>query len=117
MPENSGIRVLVVGGGAREHAMVEAASKSPEATILNFSSTLNPGISRIVGLNLELGDECDGKAVSRWAKDNGVDLAVIGPEGPLAGRVTNHLLDKGVAVASPTYEAAQIELSKSYLRK
>ncbi len=109
-------KVLVVGNGAREHAICEALVSSPqEPELCAFVEARNPGIVDLAD-ELEIGDISDGKAVAGFAEQAGVDLAVIGPEKPLAAGVVDEIEEKGVPCASPTRKAAAIETSKFFAR-
>ncbi|HJX04759.1 MAG TPA: phosphoribosylamine--glycine ligase [Thermoplasmata archaeon] len=108
------MRVLAVGGGAREHAIVEALARSG-AEVFACLKNNNPGIARTAKGHL-LVDEHDVRKVIEYARASGVDLAVIGPEGPLEVGLSDGLIDVGIPTASPTQSAARIETSKSFMR-
>jgi phosphoribosylamine--glycine ligase len=108
------MRVMVVGHGAREHAICEAVRKNAELYVVMKS--LNPGIARLAK-KYKFSDEEDGREIANWALVQGIDLALIGPEGPEATGVANELEAGGIKVASPTKEAAQIETSKAFMRE
>ncbi|HEX7391558.1 MAG TPA: phosphoribosylamine--glycine ligase [Thermoplasmata archaeon] len=109
------MRVLAVGGGAREHAIVEALSRSG-AEIYACLKNSNPGISRTAKESL-LVDENDVKKVVDFAKKKRAELAVIGPEAPLEVGIVDSLISAGIRTASPTRSAARIETSKSFMRE
>src|SRR2546425_797507 len=77
------MKVLVVGGGGREHAIVEALRRS-QADVYAAMSNQNPGIRR-PSKDVLLGDVTDVERIVSWAKGHGIELAVIGPAEPLAG--------------------------------
>jgi phosphoribosylamine--glycine ligase len=108
------MRVLAVGGGAREHAIVAALSRSG-AEIYACSKNKNPGIARAVKEHM-LVDEMDLHNVVEFAKDRRVELAVIGPEAPLEVGLADQLEMAGIPTASPRRAAARIETSKSFMR-
>jgi phosphoribosylamine---glycine ligase len=109
------MRVLVVGGGAREHAIVRALSKA-FAEVVAVSSNANPGIDALAQATLRA-DPTDGAAVTRFAQSQKVDYAVIGPEAPLAAGVSDALRAVQIPVVGPSKAAAQIESSKAFTRE
>jgi phosphoribosylamine---glycine ligase len=103
-------RVLVVGGGGREHALVRTLLRSPQAPEL-IATPGNPGIARD-------GVECvaDGDPAG-LARERGVDLVVVGPEAPLVAGLVDELAADGIAAFGPSAAAARIEGSKSYAKE
>ena len=108
------MRVLAVGGGAREHAIVEALARSG-AEVYACLKNSNPGIARTAKGHL-LVDEHDVRKVVEYARSKAVELAVVGPEGPLEAGLSDGLIKAGIPTASPTQSAARIETSKSFMR-
>jgi len=108
------MRVLAVGGGAREHAIVEALARSGSDVYACLKNN-NPGIARTAKGHL-LVDEHDVRKVVEYARSKGVELAVVGPEGPLEAGLSDGLIKAGIPTASPTQSAARIETSKSFMR-
>ncbi len=108
------MRVLAVGGGAREHAIVAALARSG-AEVYACLKNKNPGIARAAKDYL-LVDENDVGKVVAFAKSSGIELAVIGPEAPLEAGLSDGLAAEGIPVASPSKAAARIETSKSFMR-
>ncbi|MDP9285372.1 MAG: phosphoribosylamine--glycine ligase [Actinomycetota bacterium] len=107
------MKVLVVGSGAREHALAWRLAQSPLLTGLHAAPG-NPGIAalgRCHPLRADDGDGLLGLALTIEA-----DLAVIGPEGPLVAGVADELRRNGVAVFGPSAEAARIEGSKAFAK-
>jgi phosphoribosylamine--glycine ligase len=103
-------RVLVVGGGGREHALVRTLLRSPQAPEL-IATPGNPGIARD-------GVECiaDGEPVA-LARERAVDLVVVGPEAPLVAGLVDELAAEGIAAFGPSAAAARIEGSKSHAKE
>jgi phosphoribosylamine--glycine ligase len=103
-------RVLVVGGGGREHALVRTLLRSPQAPEV-LAAPGNVGIARD-------GVEClpDGEAVAA-ARERKVDLVVVGPEAPLVAGIVDELVDAGIAAFGPSKAAARIEGSKAYAKE
>jgi phosphoribosylamine--glycine ligase len=108
----NGMKVLVVGNGAREHAIAKALAKS-EVELISAMARRNPGIA---GLSKEtvIMDINDTRLYKRF---NSVDLAFIGPEAPLAAGVTDALNKMEIPVVGPTKAAARLEWSKAYTRE
>ena len=109
------MKVLAVGGGGREHAIVEALVRS-DAEVYACMKNNNPGIARRAKEVL-LADEMDVEKVVGFAKGRGVSIAVIGPEAPLEVGIADALAAAGIPTASPSKEAARIETSKSFTRE
>jgi phosphoribosylamine--glycine ligase len=109
------MRVLAVGGGAREHAIVSTLSRSGAEVFACLKNT-NPGIARTVK-ELLLTEETDVARIVQFAKAKRVDLAVIGPEAPLEAGLADALISARIATASPSKAAARLETSKSFMRE
>ena len=108
------MKVLVVGSGAREHAIAKALDKT--ADVYTYMGRKNPGLAKI-SVDYKVDDESDFEKVTKFAKDNGIDIAFIGPEAPLEKGVVDVLANEGIASVGPTQEAAQIETNKAFMRK
>jgi phosphoribosylamine--glycine ligase len=109
------MRVLAVGGGAREHAIVAALARA-DADVFACLKNKNPGICK-AAKGYALVDENDVPKVTQFAKANAVELAVIGPETPLEAGLSDGLWSAGIPTASPSRSAARIETSKSFMRE
>lgn len=107
------MNVLIIGGGGREHVLAWKIAQSPIVEKV-FCAPGNPGVAN-VGTCVDL-DVDDFDAVASFAKDNGVGLAVIGPEAPLAAGIVDALEVSGVVTFGPTKAAAQLEASKSFAK-
>lgn len=108
------MRVLLVGGGGREHAIGWALARSPKVTEL-ISLPGNPGLAE-VGPIIEGVNPTDAGAVSAIARVHGVDLVVVGPEAPLAAGVADAVARLGIPVFGPTRAAARLESSKAFAK-
>jgi phosphoribosylamine--glycine ligase len=108
-------RILVLGGGGREHAIVKALARSPQSPEL-FCAPGNPGIAADATCLADL-DPVDPAAVTAKAVELGIDLVAVGPEGPLVAGVVDALSEAGIAAFGPSGAAAQLEGSKSFAKK
>jgi phosphoribosylamine--glycine ligase len=106
--------ILLVGSGAREHALALALSKDPAVTALHAIPG-NPGIGRHA--TLHEGDQNDGAAVAALATRVAADLVVVGPEAPLVAGVADAVRRAGVAVFGPSGDAAMLEGSKAFAKE
>ncbi len=109
------IRILVLGGGGREHAIVKALSRSPQAPEL-FCAPGNPGIAADATCLPDL-DPVDPAAVTERARELDIDLVAVGPEAPLVAGVVDALAEAGIAAFGPSGAAARLEGSKSYAKE
>ncbi len=108
------MKVLAIGGGGREHAIVEALRRS-DARVYAVMKNRNPGIAREAE-EVRLHDENDVAKVVAWGEAMDVDLAVVGPEAPLGYGLVDRLEAAGIPTVGPSRKAAQIELSKEFAR-
>jgi len=109
------MKILVVGGGGREHALTEALSRSSNVKICSVMSRKNPGIAAL-SEEIRLCSETDVPEVVAFAKECGAGYAVIGPEAPLEAGLADALEAEGIACIGPTREAARIETDKEFCR-
>ena len=109
-------KFLVIGSGAREHAIVRALDRSPQKKeIVCLASNMNPGIAELCD-ELTIGNINDPYFVVSYVKEMGATLAIIGPENPLANGVADALWDGGIKVVGPKKNLAQLETSKAFTR-
>ncbi|MEX0620981.1 MAG: phosphoribosylamine--glycine ligase N-terminal domain-containing protein, partial [Solirubrobacterales bacterium] len=94
------MRILVLGGGGREHAIVKALARSPQSPDL-FCAPGNPGIATDATCLPEL-DPCDVEAVVEAAREHRIDLVAVGPEAPLVAGVVDGLAEAGIAAFGPS---------------
>jgi phosphoribosylamine--glycine ligase len=106
------MRILVVGSGAREHALAWRLARSGHEVL---AAPGNPGIARVARCHAVAADDLPG--LVRLTQERGVDLAVIGPEAPLALGLVDALAQAGVAAFGPTRAAAQLESSKAFAKE
>jgi phosphoribosylamine--glycine ligase len=108
------MKVLVIGSGGREHAIVEAISRSPKTSKI-YAAPGNAGIAALA--------ECvaikdtDVEGLVEFAKSNGVELTVVGPEASLAVGVVDRFREEGLKIFGPTKAAAEIEASKDFAKR
>jgi phosphoribosylamine---glycine ligase len=108
------VRILVLGSGAREHAIL-LALRSEEAGHELFAAPGNAGIAEVATL-VDL-DANDPGAVTEHANAADIDLVVIGPEAPLVAGVADALRERGIPVFGPGRAAAQLEGSKTFAKR
>ncbi|MCF6523590.1 phosphoribosylamine--glycine ligase [Streptomyces sp. JJ36] len=108
------MKVLVIGGGAREHALCHALSLDPDVTALHCAPG-NAGIAEVATLHAV--DAQDGAAVAALATGLGAGLVVVGPEAPLVAGVADAVREAGIPVFGPSAEAARLEGSKAFAKE
>jgi len=107
------MRVLVVGSGGREHALLWKLSQSPEVTKL-FAAPGNGGIGNLAEL-IDIGAE-DIEALAEFAENKDIDLTVVGPEGTLAKGIVDLFEKRGLRIFGPSKAAARLESSKAFAK-
>ncbi len=110
------IKILLIGNGAREHAIAEAVARSEHRfKLFSFMKANNPGIASL-SQEISVGSYDDLAAVSAFAKGCSVDFAIIGPEDPLNNGIVDLLKGMGIPAVGPTKSLARLETSKSFTR-
>lgn len=108
------MKTLVIGSGGREHAIVEALSRSPQVDKI-YCAPGNAGIANLAEcVNIGVTDI---KALADFAEKEKIDMTVVGPEAALAAGVVNLFNERGLKIFGPTKEAARIESSKEYAKQ
>lgn len=107
------MRILVIGGGGREHALVWKLSQSPEVEEI-YCIPGNPGIA-VLARCVDM-DITDNAALARFAREQNIGLTVVGPEIPLVNGICDTFARQGLAVFGPSQAAAQIEGSKTFAK-
>jgi len=109
-------RVLIIGSGAREHAIAAALARSPQPKeLFCFGSAHNPGIAALTSA-YTTGNINNPAAVTDFAAHQQATLAIIGPENPLAAGVADALWAAGIPTVGPTATLARLESSKAFTR-
>ncbi|MDP5207260.1 phosphoribosylamine--glycine ligase [Alishewanella sp. SMS8] len=109
------MKVLVIGGGGREHALAWKAAQSPLATEV-FVAPGNAGTAREAALqNVAIAAD-DVAGLLAFAQQEQIDLTIVGPEAPLAKGVVDRFRTAGLAIFGPTQAAAQLESSKAFAK-
>ncbi len=107
-------RVLVLGTGGREHALVLALSRDPGVSEVHAAPG-NPGMAALATLHVV--DPVDGAAVADLAERIDADLVVVGPEAPLVAGVADAVRARGIACFGPSADAARLEGSKAFAKE
>jgi phosphoribosylamine--glycine ligase len=105
------VKILVIGGGGREHAICHALSLDESVTAL-YCAPGNPGIAGVAELRAV--NALDPDAVAELAVGLGADLVIVGPEAPLVAGVADAVRAAGIAVFGPSKAAARLEGSKAF---
>ena len=110
------VKVLVIGTGAREHAIVRALTEDPEVHAV-IAAPGNPGMDAVALCEPLPGGVLDGPGIAALARDRAVDLVVVGPEAPLVAGVADAVREAGIPCFGPSAAAAQLEGSKSFAKE
>ena len=113
MGQLSEYRVLVIGSGGREHALVWALKRSPQVGQI-YVAPGNAG-TQAVASNVPIRAE-DTRALVGFAREQRIDLTIVGPETPLAAGVVDAFQAAGLRIFGPTQAAAQLEASKAFAK-
>ena len=111
-----GVKILVVGSGAREHAIIQSLAQETPAVGAHelHAAPGNPGIAELATVHAV--DALDGAAVTALAQRLGAELVVVGPEAPLVAGVADAVKAAGIAVFGPSADAARLEGSKAFAK-
>jgi phosphoribosylamine--glycine ligase len=107
------IKILVIGGGGREHTLVWKLAQSPRVKEI-YAAPGNAGTAKIAR-NLDIKPD-DIEALAKTAAAEKIDLTVVGPEAPLASGIADHFLIRGLQIFGPTKQATEIESSKVFAK-
>ncbi|MFA5348160.1 MAG: phosphoribosylamine--glycine ligase N-terminal domain-containing protein, partial [Methanoregula sp.] len=100
------MKILVVGGGGREHAIVRALARSSKTEIFSVMAKVNPGISALAA-GVRLCRETDTSRIVAYARESGAEYAFVGPEAPLEAGIVDLLEDMDIHCVGPTQAAAR----------
>ncbi len=109
------MKILVVGGGAREHAICDAVYHSKDTQLYSVMNNLNPGI-KLLASDYLIEKETNVKKIVQYAKEKKIELVIIGPEASLESGIVNELDKINIKACSPSKEAARIETDKEWMR-
>ena len=108
------MNILIVGSGGREHALAWKLSQSPEVDLV-YIAPGNAGTAEVgENVNISAGEI---HGLMTFAKENKVEVTVVGPEAPLADGITDYFEEKGLRIFGPSQKAAMLESSKSFAKK
>jgi len=109
------MKILVAGGGGREHAICLALTKNANVELYSVMGKKNPGIAKIARESF-IHAETDVPAVLAFAKEHNIQYAVVGPEAPLEAGLVDALTKEGIGCVGPVKAAARIETDKGFCR-
>lgn len=109
------MKILVVGGGGREHALADALSRSSNVEIYSVMGKKNPGIAAL-SADVYICKETEIEQVAAYAEEQGIEYAVVGPEAPLEAGLADALALHGISCIGPKKEAARLETDKEFCR-
>jgi phosphoribosylamine--glycine ligase len=108
------MRILVIGGGGREHALIWALRKTTTRPLEVFCAPGNAGIAQIAEC-VPIGVD-DLAGLADYSKESRIDLNIVGPEAPLAAGIVDEFETRGLRIVGPGREAARLESSKAFAK-
>src|ERR1700682_6197271 len=108
------MRILVIGGGGREHALIWALRKTTTRPLEVFCAPGNAGIAQIAEC-VPIGVD-DLAGLAAFSKQSEIDLNIVGPEAPLAAGIVDEFEKRGLRIVGPGREAARLESSKAFAK-
>src|SRR2546428_11821641 len=108
------MRILIVGSGGREHALVWALRKNATKPLELFCAPGNAGIAQVAERVRVKANDIGG--VAKFAEEARIDLTGIGPEAPVAGGIVDEVEQRGLRIVGPRGEAARVESSKTFAK-
>jgi len=110
------MKILVVGGGGREHAIAAALARNTTTEVFSVMPKRNPGIEALAK-DILPAKETEVDRIVSYAQEKGLEYAFIGPEAPLEAGIVDALEDAGIPCVGPARSAAQIETDKAFCRE
>lgn len=114
--KRDGLRILIIGGGGREHALAWKIRQSPRVERV-FCIPGNPGIAAVAECVSAPPGSSSPSSLADWAKAHEIDLTVVGPEAPLVAGIVDEFERRDLAIFGPTASAAEIEGSKVFAKE
>ena len=110
------MKILVIGSGGREHTIIWKLKKSPKISEI-YAIPGNGGMYDIAECNPDISYENNFSEIIKFAKDNKIDLTIVGPEDPLANGIVDEFKKNGLRIFGPSKKAAMLEASKCFAKK
>src|SRR6185295_498457 len=108
------MKALVIGSGGREHAIVWALKRTSRLPLEVYCAPGNAGISQLAEcISISVSDH---KSLIEFAQTNGIDLTIVGPEGPLAEGIVDEFERHGLKIMGPRRAEARLESSKAFAK-
>src|SRR6266478_2375017 len=108
------MKILVIGSGGREHAIIWALQRTSPIPLRIYCAPGNAGIEEAAQIvPIEIADQ---SGLARFADAEGIDLTIVGPEAPLAAGVVDYFVGKGLSIIGPSQAAARLEASKAFAK-
>src|SRR2546423_3949896 len=108
------MKILVIGSGGREHALIWALKQNSASALKIYCAPGNAGIAQLAEcVNVSADNHF---ALKEFAQTNAIDLTVVGPEVPLAGGIVDRFQNSGLKIVGPSQAAARLESSKAFAK-
>src|SRR5438270_3967288 len=108
------MKILIVGGGGREHAICWALRQNSAQSLTLFCAPGNAGIGELADV-ISIPPE-NHSALASFANKSNIDLTIVGPEAPLAAGIVDMFQSNGMRIVGPSKEAARLESSKAFAK-
>ena len=108
------MKILVIGSGGREHAIIWALQKSSPIPLTLYCAPGNAGIEALAqNVPIDIANQAE---LARFADAEGIGLTIVGPEAPLAAGIVDYFMAKGLSIIGPSRAAARLEASKAFAK-
>jgi phosphoribosylamine--glycine ligase len=108
------MKILVIGSGGREHALIWALKQNSESALKVYCAPGNAGIAQLAEcVNVQADNHF---ALEEFAQTNAIDLTIVGPEVPLAGGIVDRFQNSGLKIVGPSQAATRLESSKAFAK-